>query len=132
MLEGMNYLHAKFQINILRYKKVIKLLELWTLWLKKKKKKKRKNSEYKRVVITTLKIANSRVLLQTPKINKLEVMNCFMCKYTCKLNEAELHWGHFSSRSLSSVVKKTFSCSRPPTDTMSPVYAKKKTIPMPF
>ena len=37
MLEGMNYLHAKFQINILRNKKVIKLLELWTLWLKKKK-----------------------------------------------------------------------------------------------
>ena len=51
MLEGMNYLHAKFQINILRNKKVIKLLELWTLW----KRKKRKNSEYKRVVITTLK-----------------------------------------------------------------------------
>jgi len=39
MLEGMNYLHAKFQINILRNKKVIKLLELWTLWLKKEKRK---------------------------------------------------------------------------------------------
>ena len=39
MLEGMNYLHAKFQINILRNKKVIKLLELWTLWLKRKKRK---------------------------------------------------------------------------------------------
>ena len=36
MLEGINYLHAKFQINILKNKKVIKLLELWTLWLKKK------------------------------------------------------------------------------------------------
>ena len=49
MLEGMNYLHAKFQISIFRNKKVIKLLELWTLW------KKEKNSEYNRVVITTLK-----------------------------------------------------------------------------
>ena len=58
MLEGINYLHAKFQINILKNKKVIKLLELWTLWLKKekKRKKKKKNSEYNRVVITTLKI----------------------------------------------------------------------------
>ena len=57
MLEGMNYLHAKFQINIFGNKKVIKLLELWTLWRKKKrKKKKEKNSEYNRVVITTLKI----------------------------------------------------------------------------
>ena len=54
MLEGINYLHAKFQINILRNKKVIKLLELWTLWLKRKEKRK-ENSEYKRVVITTLK-----------------------------------------------------------------------------
>ena len=53
MLEGINYLHAKFQINILNNKKVIKLLELWTLWLKKEKKG--ENSEYKRVVITTLK-----------------------------------------------------------------------------
>ena len=51
MLEGISYLHAKFQINILRNKKVIKLLELWTLWLKKKGEK---NSKYKRVVITTL------------------------------------------------------------------------------
>ena len=50
MLEGMNYLHAKFQINIFRNKKVIKLLELWTLWLKRKEKRK-----FKRVVITTLK-----------------------------------------------------------------------------
>ena len=55
MLEGINYLHEKFQINILKNKKIIKLLELWTLWLKKEKKKE-KNSEYKRVVITTLKI----------------------------------------------------------------------------
>ena len=53
MLEGINYLHAKFQINIFRNKKVIKLLELWTLW--KKEKKREKNSEYNRVVITTLK-----------------------------------------------------------------------------
>ena len=60
MLKGISYLHAKFQINILRNKKVIKLLELWTLWLKRKKKKKKKeNSEYKRVVITTLKKENS-------------------------------------------------------------------------
>ena len=59
MLEGINYLHAKFQINIFRNKKVIKLLELWTLWKKEKRKKKRKekNSEYNRVVITTLKTA---------------------------------------------------------------------------
>ena len=42
MLEGINYLHAKFQINIFRNKKVIKLLELWTLWRKKKKEKKEK------------------------------------------------------------------------------------------
>ena len=27
MLEGINYLHAKFQINILKNKKVIKLLD---------------------------------------------------------------------------------------------------------
>ena len=46
MLEGMNYLHAKFQINIFKNKKVIKLLELWQLWLKKRKE----NSEYKSVV----------------------------------------------------------------------------------
>ena len=38
MLEGINYLHAKFQINILKTKKNIKLLELWTLWLKKGEK----------------------------------------------------------------------------------------------
>ena len=38
MLEGLNYLHAKFQINTLKNKKVIKLLELWQLWLKKEKK----------------------------------------------------------------------------------------------
>ena len=51
----MNYLNAKFQINILKNKKVIKLLELWTLWLKKRRKKKGENSKYNRVVITTLK-----------------------------------------------------------------------------
>ena len=44
MLEGINYLHAKFQINILKNKKIIKLLELWTLWLKKKEKKKIANT----------------------------------------------------------------------------------------
>ena len=53
MLEGMNYLHAKFQINILKNKKIIKLLELWTLW--RKEKIRRENSEYNRVVTTTLK-----------------------------------------------------------------------------
>ena len=36
MLEGMNYPHAKCQINIFRNKKVIKLLEHWQLWLKRK------------------------------------------------------------------------------------------------
>ena len=40
----------------------IKLLELWQLWLIKKEKK-RKNSEYNSVFITTLKIANTIVLL---------------------------------------------------------------------
>ena len=60
MLEGMNYLHAKYQINIFRNKKVIKLLELWTLW-KRKEKKRRENSEYKRVVITTLKMTQKRL-----------------------------------------------------------------------
>ena len=44
---GINYLHAKFQINILRNKKIIILLEIWTLWLKKKK---RENSEYNRLL----------------------------------------------------------------------------------
>ena len=64
MLEGINYLHAKFQINIFRNKKVIKLLELWTLWRKKKRKEKRiantigcyHNSKKK-------KIANTKELL---------------------------------------------------------------------
>ena len=50
MIMGINYLHAKFQINILKNKKVIKLLELWQLWLKKNKKRKKKNSEYKNVL----------------------------------------------------------------------------------
>ena len=59
MLEGINYLHAKFQINILKNEKIIKLLESWTFWLKKRKEK----SEYNRIVITTLKIANSKELL---------------------------------------------------------------------
>ena len=38
MLEGKNYLHAKFPINILKNKKVIKLLEHGQLWLMKKEK----------------------------------------------------------------------------------------------
>ena len=42
---GINYLHAKFQINILRNKKVINHLELWTL--------KKENSKYNRFVITS-------------------------------------------------------------------------------
>ena len=37
MLEGINHFHAKFQINILKNKKVIKILELWQLWLKRNK-----------------------------------------------------------------------------------------------
>ena len=47
---------CKIPDQYLKNKKVIKLLELWTLWLKKEKRKKRKNSEYNRVVITTLNI----------------------------------------------------------------------------
>ena len=39
MLEGINYLHEKFQINILKNKKIIKPLEPWTLWRKKIEKK---------------------------------------------------------------------------------------------
>ena len=42
-LEGINYLPAKFQINILENKKVIKLLEL-------QQKKKNWNREYKSVL----------------------------------------------------------------------------------
>ena len=70
-IEGINYLHAKFQINILKNKKVIKLLELWQLWLKKKK---RENCEYKRVVITTLKM---KVLKQ--QIRRISAIKAF-CK----------------------------------------------------
>ena len=56
MPEGINYIHAKFQINILKNKKIKKLLELWTLWLKKEKRKE--------------KIANTKELLsQLYKIN---------------------------------------------------------------
>ena len=73
MLEGMNYLHAKYQINIFRNKKVIKLLELWTLW--KKEKKRRENSEYNRVVITTLKICG-RTYLQE-RFLSIHVFNKF-------------------------------------------------------
>ena len=40
MFDGINYLHAKFQINILNNKIVIKLLELW---LKKRKLKEHVN-----------------------------------------------------------------------------------------
>ena len=42
---GINYLHAKFQINILKNKKVIKLLELWTLKRKKKERRKEKKKQ---------------------------------------------------------------------------------------
>ena len=38
MLEGINYLHAKFKIDILKNKKVIKLKELVTTLNKKKEK----------------------------------------------------------------------------------------------
>ena len=44
-----NYLPAKFQINILKSKKVIKLLKLCQLWLKEGKNG--NNSEYKSIVI---------------------------------------------------------------------------------
>ena len=54
MLEGINYLHAKFQINILKNKNIIKLLELWQLWLKRKKRKEKKIANT-RAVFTTLK-----------------------------------------------------------------------------
>ena len=62
MLEGINYLHAKFQINILKNRKVIKLLELWQLWLMKKEK----NSEYNSEIFTTQK---------NIKINRKKTMN---------------------------------------------------------
>ena len=51
MLEEINYLHAKFHINILKNKKVISFRTLDTLAEKEKKKEK---NEYNRVV-TTLK-----------------------------------------------------------------------------
>ena len=50
MLEGMNYLHAKFQINIFRNKKGIKLLELWTLWKKEKRKEKKRIANTKELL----------------------------------------------------------------------------------
>ena len=59
MLEGINYLHAKFQIKILENKKVIKLLELWQLWITKRKK----GQKRKECCFTTPKIANTKVLL---------------------------------------------------------------------
>ena len=65
MLDGINYLHAKFQIIILKNKKNIKLLELWTLW---KRKEKRENSEYNRVVITTLKRLKEGECTQTAAV----------------------------------------------------------------
>ena len=49
MLEEINYLYAKFQIKILKNKKVIKLLDLDTFAEKE-------TSEYNRVDVTTLKI----------------------------------------------------------------------------
>ena len=50
MLEGINYLHAKIQINFFRNKKVIKLLELWTLWKKEKKRKEEKIANTKELL----------------------------------------------------------------------------------
>ena len=46
MLEGINYLHAKFQINNLKNKKV-KLLELYDNFGLLKRKKMNKNKELK-------------------------------------------------------------------------------------
>ena len=48
MPEGINYLHAKFQINTIENIKAIILLELWQLSLKEKRKE--NNSEYKSVL----------------------------------------------------------------------------------
>ena len=70
----MNYLHAKFQINILRNKKVIKLLELWTLWLKRKKKKQR----IQQVVITTLKRRKQRIQKSCYHNSKKGYQMCFL------------------------------------------------------
>ena len=68
MKEGINYLYAKFQINILKNKKVIKLLELWQLWLKTKKVKKYQNKDGKS---STVKYTT--IILQYYK------MNCGFC-----------------------------------------------------
>ena len=96
MLEGINYLHAKFQISILKNKRFIKLLELWTLWLKKE------NSEYKRVVITTLKriekkIAKTRVSYyakntkkSTLLIDRLMAFGLYLCGYWTIFGDNEL------------------------------------------
>jgi len=51
LLEGINYLHAKFLINILKKKKIIKLLELWLLWLKRKEKQKKKIANTKELLL---------------------------------------------------------------------------------
>ena len=55
MQRGNKLSSCKIPDQYLKNQKVIKLLELWTLWLIMKKEKKRENSEFKRVVITTLK-----------------------------------------------------------------------------
>ena len=56
MLEEINNLHAKFQINIIKNKKVIKLLELLQLWLKRKEKQ---DPKILRVVRKTKELWNS-------------------------------------------------------------------------
>ena len=54
MLEGINYLHSWLQINILKNKKVIKLLELW--------QKKGKNREINRAFTNT----KNKIFLEDP------------------------------------------------------------------
>ena len=52
MLEGINYLHGKFQINILKTEKLLNFLKSGNFGLKEKRKE---NSKCNRVVISTLK-----------------------------------------------------------------------------
>ena len=68
MLEGINYLHAKFKINFLKNKKVFKLLEHWQLWLKEKKRiANAKCCNH----ATKKKIANTRVFYNTKNTGKI-------------------------------------------------------------
>ena len=64
MLEVINYLHAKFQINILKNKNVIKHLEVWQFWMMNR----RRNSEY-RVVFT--KTGGGRSVIISSKCGNL-------------------------------------------------------------